>query len=119
MEDLQQASARLPENEEMLRSIGWTLFNLQEYPHALNFWLRSGEISRYSESWHNYTVALGYWGVHDLAKAAYYYDRAVAQEKDFGTWEALQKRVDFWTNPERQAIYEIFDAWRRGYKSEN
>ncbi len=94
LEDLKQASARSPENEQLLRGIGWTLFNMQEYPRALQFWLRSGEISGYRESWHNYTVALGYWGVRDLATAAYYYDRAVAQEKGFGTWATLQKRVE-------------------------
>ena len=72
----------------------------------------------YKNSWHNYTVALGYWGMHDLATAAFYYDRAVAQEKSFGAWSGLQRRTSDWTNPEKQAIYEIFDAWRRGYKGE-
>src|SRR5438552_2025386 len=56
--DLNQAAALAPQDERMMRHIGWTLFNLREYPNALQFWLRSGAIAGYTQSWHNYTVAL-------------------------------------------------------------
>jgi tetratricopeptide (TPR) repeat protein len=114
--DLNKAVSLAPNDDRLLRHTGWTLFNLREFKSALQFWLRAAQISGGQNGPDNYTVALGYWGMQDLTRAAAYYNRAVAVEKSFGRWKTLEQRVDFWTDFERHAIYEVFDAWRRGYK---
>lgn len=116
--DLNKAVSLAPNDDRLLRHTGWTLFNLREFKSALQFWLRASEISGGKNGKDHYTVALGYWGVENLTTAAAYYDRAVAAEHSFGSWKTLEKRVSFWTDFEKHAIYEVFDAWRRGYKEQ-
>lgn len=106
-----------PDDYRMLRHLGWNMFNLREFKLAFEFWQRSGDLCQYHSSYANYTMALGYWGMNDLTTAALYYDRAVAMEKAFGNWHDLQERTSFWTDLEKHAIYQVFDAWRRGYKA--
>ena len=117
IEDLRRAVELKPDDYVLLRHAGWTVFNLREFKLAFGFWQRSGDLCQYDSSPSNYTMALGYWSMKDLTTAAYYYDRAVAMEKAFGKWDTLQNRVSFWTDFEKKAIYEVFDAWRRGYKT--
>jgi len=115
--DLNKAVVLAPNDNTILNGVGGVLFNLHEFKSALQFWLRASEISRYEGQYDNYRVALGYWGVTDLTTAAYYYDRFVAIDKDFANWNALQKRLECCTNFEKHATYQVFDAWRRGYKA--
>jgi tetratricopeptide (TPR) repeat protein len=115
--DIKRVADLAHDDVALLSRIGWSLFNLRDFKPALDFWLRSGEVCNYDTYYADYTVALGYWGVQDLTTAAYYYDRAVAKDAEFATWTSLQKRVETWTSLEKQGIYEVFDAWRRGYKA--
>jgi tetratricopeptide (TPR) repeat protein len=115
--DLRRVVELKPNDVVMLRHVGWTVFNVHEFKLAFGFWQRSGDLCNYDSSYSNYTMALGYWGIRDLPRAAHYYDRAVTMEKEFGAWDTLQERTSYWTDLEKHAIYQVFDAWRRGYKA--
>ena len=38
------------------------------------------------------------------------------QDETFGDWKTLVERTETWTWAEKDAIYRLYDAWRRGYR---
>jgi tetratricopeptide (TPR) repeat protein len=114
--DLQKAAALAPADDKVLNRIGWSYFNLKEYTRALDTWLESARLSGYERYYDYYAVALGYWGVGDGLKATAFYNTAVEQDETFGEWKTLVERTETWTWAEKDAIYRLYDAWRRGYR---
>lgn len=114
--DLQRAAALAPGNDKVLNRVAWSYFNLKEYRRALDTWLESARLSGYERYYDFYTVALGYWGVGEVAKAAAFYQTAVEQDETFGEWKTLVARTETWTSAEKTAIYGLYDAWRLGYR---
>lgn len=114
--DLQRAAALAPGNDKVLNRVAWSYFNLKEYRRALDTWLESARLSGYDRYYDYYTVALGYWGVGEVAKAAAFYHTAVEQDETFGEWKTLVTRTETWTWAEKTAIYGLHDAWRLGYR---
>jgi tetratricopeptide (TPR) repeat protein len=113
--DLQRAAKLVPNDNPALQRIAWSYFNLQEYQRALDTWLQAAAVSHYERYSDYYSVALGYWGVGDSLKATAFYDTTVTQDETFGEWKTLVVRTETWTWAEKQAVYRLFDAWRRGY----
>jgi tetratricopeptide (TPR) repeat protein len=114
--DLRKAAALAPTDDKVLNRIAWSYFNLREYARALEAWLESARLSGYQRYYDYYAVALGYWGVGDGMKATAFYNTAVEQDETFGEWKTLVERTESWTWAEKDAIYRLYDAWRRGYK---
>lgn len=115
--DLTRAAELAPAEYTLLQSIGWSYFNLREYQRAMEIWWKAAELNQFGRSSDAYTVALGCWGVGDRRTAAYYYQLAVQEEAVFAKLPSMIERTRAWTGPEKQAIHEVFDAWRRGYRT--
>ena len=93
LSDLEKAVSLAPQNDKVLNRVAWAYINLGEHRRALDAWLESARISDYARYYDYYSVAIGYWGVGEGAKAAAFYNTAVEQDETFGEWKSLIERT--------------------------
>ncbi len=105
-----------PKNEWYQISYGWALFNAGAFAEARDQWLRAEAFCRGEHPQNEITVALGFYGVGDFAKAAERYDRQVKRDRAFATFAGLEEATAHWTWREKVAVYDLFDIWRYSYR---
>ncbi len=104
-----------PTNEWYQISYGWALFNAAAFAEARDQWLRAYDVCSGKHRHSQITVALGYYGVGDYQKAAFFYDKQVTQNPSFETFTSLQEATSHWTWREKNAVYDLYDIWRYSY----
>lgn len=120
IEDFDAAIKLDPNNLRAHWSYGWAAFNLSDYERALRHWNFVIAKSEKRPWWVGHTLAICYWKLGKPIEAVAYYNEAVeTSPADFSTRRALLDYTDFWTQKERTAIEQVYDAWSRAYRPAN
>lgn len=95
-------------------SYGWAMFNLRDHACALAHFNEARKAAPETTRWVPYTLALTYWQLGDRDTAIRWYDHAARNEP--GCWndaKAAGTCSRYWLPQEKQALRELFAAWKR------
>ena len=111
-------SVALKDSGPMHNRAGWAYFNMGDYADALREWETAARMSNLRAHFDYYSLALGYWGMGNTAKALENYQLAVEREPKFGEVKAMQDRTAEWTPRERRAMLEMYTLWSKTWKAQ-
>lgn len=110
------------EDSSTLLVIGWAYVNMNAPKEALAAFQEADKFDKtpVDQKWdYHHVLAIGYWINGDKMAALKEYDLAAAKyPDDFAAWDKVIKHCESYTWTEKRIVYQIFDAWDRGYRLE-
>ncbi|MBX7158049.1 MAG: hypothetical protein K1X66_06660 [Verrucomicrobiae bacterium] len=116
IKDVNIALKLAPENAPLHSQMGWALFNAGAFKLALKTWEKAAELSDFQNLYDYYALAIGHWANGDDLEAMKFYDETAKKDSDFGEWLTLEEKTKHWTRKEKEAIYRIYEMWRKSYR---
>ena len=128
--DFKEAQKLSPNQIRLYWTLGWALFNLDDYPAAVNVWEHAAALAvkrrtqgtdpvladpddLTDESWIPSTLALGYWAEGDQAKAFDYFNMVAKVNYRYRDHDLFAQTTNGWTEKEQTMGMLLFDAWKR------
>lgn len=109
-----------PEDWHTFETIGWAYVNLNVPKEALTAFQKAAKFDKTpidEARDHHHVLAIGYWINGDKVAALKEYDLvATKYPDDFAAWDKVIKHCESYTWTEKKIMYQIFDAWDRGYR---
>jgi len=101
---------------EVIWSYGWALFDLDQYPQAVEVWKTAALMEKDHPisgrtGWIAYTLALGYWAADDRENAFAYFTLAAKTHSDLRFRDSFMAFTDHWNQKEQALGLQLFDAW--------
>ena len=115
--DYKAAQKISPSQHFLFWSYGWALFDLGDYPSAIQVWenvIAQEQTKReIGHSWGRYTLALGYWAAGNKNQAFIYFTAAAKQDVKLQDRDTFEQFTDRWTQKEQTIGLQLFDAWQK------
>jgi tetratricopeptide (TPR) repeat protein len=115
--DYKAAQKISPTQHYLYWSFGWALFELGDYPSAVQVWenvaLQEKEKREIGSQWVPYTLALGYWAKGDKNQAFLYFTKAAKLNYGLRDRDDFEQFTDRWTKKEQTMGMQLFDAWQK------
>ncbi len=128
--DFKAAQKLTPRQVRLYWTLGWALFNLDDYPAAVTVWERAAALCDYKHhgdgvaeaydpddlndaTWVPGALALGYWAEGDRDKALQLFDMEAKVNAHYRDHDLFQEITNNWTEKEQVAAMLLFDEWRQ------
>ena len=124
--DFKAAQKITPNQVRLYRTLGWALFNLDDYAGALNVWEHAAALADKKSSqdtgtdpddltdaaWVPSTLAVGYWAAGNEAKALELFGMVAKVNYRYRDHDLFAQETNGWTEKEQTTALLLFDAWR-------
>jgi len=124
--DFKAAQKITPNQVRLYRTLGWALFNLDDYAEAINVWEHAAALADQKEkeytatdpddltdgAWIPSTLALGYWASGDEAKALDLFSLVAKVNSHYRDHDLFKQETNGWTEKEQTTALLLFDAWK-------
>jgi len=115
--DYKAAQKISPAQHYLYWSFGWALFDLGEYPSAIQVWenvaMQERAKPEIGYGWVFYTLALGYWAEGDKQQAFILYTKAAKIDAKLQDRDSFEAYTDRWTKKEQTIALQLFEAWQK------
>ena len=128
--DFKAAQKITPHQVRLYWSLGWALFNLDDYHSAVNVWEHAAALADQKHNasispdlddpddltdatWVPCTLALGYWADGDEAKALELFSMEAKVNLHYRDHAAFAQETNGWTEKEQTMALLLFDAWKK------
>jgi len=126
--DFKAAQKISPNQVRLYWTLGWALFNLDDYPSAVNVWEHAAALADQKHSsaatsydpdelpdatWVPSTLALGYWAEGDEAKALELFGMVAKVNLRYRNHALFEQETNRWTEKEQTKALLLFDAWKQ------
>ncbi len=128
--DFKDAQKISPHQVRLYWTLGWALFNLNDYPAAVKVWEHAAALADQKKnadpasfatdpddlpdaSWVPCTLALGYWAEGDEAKAVELFGLEAKVNYRYRDHALFAQETNGWTEKEQTMAMLLFDAWKK------
>lgn len=128
--DFKAAQKLTPNQVRLYWTLGWALFNLDDYPSAVKVWEQAAALADQKKnadptsyatdpddlpdaSWVPCTLALGYWANGDESKAIELFDMEAKVNFRYRDHALFAQETNGWTEKEQTTAMLLFDAWKK------